>query len=267
MIHSIRSVTLRITLDVIMILLLLCFALGLWWTLAKPYATATQHNIFMTCPEIPKTSPVDFWIGYVGIILTFLSIVFVVVTLGVQIYEIMLQRKSIVDVSKSNSENYAIARNDYDSYVLKLVDRFLSADMGTCRQRNWLLRQAIIKDRTKTLTEISAIFAKQITDNWGTRKEYEELQKTEAFKDFSEFTKLIRFFDMMSRYQINEQPAMAIHFYYAWWRSYFIIMTDCFKSTFESIFPEQRQLSFMPDWYDLTTRMDAKMQQFGLPIE
>ncbi len=239
---------------------------GAIWTTIIPYDTANQHNIFHPLPTCPNPSPVEFWIGYSGIILTFLSIIFVIITLGVQIHQVGIQRKSIKDVSDSNIKNFEIAQSNYDAHVLKLIEYFLSPEMGCCRQRCWLLRQEAMKEGSRVYAEMSSIFKMQITDDWGSRDEYARLQQTELFKDYAEFTKLIRFFDMMSRYNISEQSAIAIHFYYAWWRSFFKSMTDCFKKTFQNIDSNERHLSFMPDWHDVVERMDLVMHKYNLPI-
>lgn len=252
--------------NVLMVSFIILIMIGAFWAIFIPYDAATQHDIFHPLPNCNKPSPVEFWIGYVGIILTFLSIVFVGVTLGIQIYQIGIQRKSIKDVSDSNERSFMMAQSDYDAYVLKLIERFLSPEMGACRQRCWLLRQEFIDNHDEVYDEILRIFKMQITDDWGSREEYACLQQTEFFKDYAEFTKLIRFFDMMSRYDIHEQPAMAIHFYYGWWRSFFVEMIECFKVAFDAVEPHKRHLSFMPDWHDMIERMDAKMIKYNLPV-
>lgn len=251
----------------LLILLVMAISYVLYVVIRKPYDTAHEYHTFIE-PEIaPQSSPVEFWIGYIGIILSFISILFVVITIGVQIIQLRDQRRSMIDVSKSSDRSFSIAQADYDAYVLQLIEKFLSPEMGNCRQRCWLLRQELLKSDGATYQKMSTIFSMQITDNWGTREEYEKLQQSHEFKDYAEFTKLIRFFDMMSHYRISKDTAYAVHFYYVWWRSFMVEMIECFTKTFYSIPAEDRQLSFMPGWNMMIERMDAQMSKFGLPIK
>lgn len=249
----------------LIIIMIMTIAYVLYMIIRKPYDTAHEYNTF-NAEMIPAASPVEFWIGYIGIILSFISIVFVVITIGVQILQLRDQRHSMMDVSKSSDRSFDIALADYDAYVLRLIEKFLSPEMGTCRQRCWLMRQEILVYGNSSLNKIENLFKMQITDQWGTREEYERLQQTNEFKDYAEFTKLIRFFDMMSHYRISKDTAYAVHFYYVWWRSFLVVMIECFKNTYYSIDEKDRQLSFIPGWNSMIERMDAHMAKFNLPI-
>lgn len=252
---------------ILLILLILTVSYVLYTIIRKPYDTAHEYHTFNAPELVPQASPVEFWIGYIGIILSFISIVFVVITIGVQILQLRDQRRSMMEVSESSNRSFTIAQADYDAYVLRLIEKFLSPEMGTCRQRCWLLRQELLQAREKTIEKMSMLFNMQITDQWGTREEYENLQKTNEFKDYAEFTKLIRFFDMMSHYRISKDTAYAVHFYYSWWRSFMVEMISCFTHTYYSIPKKDRQLSFMPGWNKMIERMDAHMSKYQLPIE
>lgn len=178
----------------LLIILILSVSYVLYVIIRKPYDTAHEYHTFIAPDAVPQSSPVEFWIGYIGIILSFISIIFVVITIGVQIVQLRDQRRSMMDVSESSDRSFAIAQADYDAYVLRLIEKFLSSEMGSCRQRCWLLRQELLKSDGVARRKMSSLFKMQITDNWGTRKEYEKLQQTNRFKDYAEFTRLIRFF-------------------------------------------------------------------------
>ncbi len=124
-----------------------------------------------------------------------------------------------------------------------------------------------MKHNDEKLAEIKKLFVMQIKDDWGTREEYALLQKTDSFVEYAQFTKLIRFFDMMSHYKITEETSFAIHFYYVWWSSFFIKMIDCFMDAFNSIDASERQMTFPPDWCSLISRMDKQFIRYGMAIE
>jgi hypothetical protein len=231
-----------------------------------PWYTAVDYHIFSDDKYIENPAPVEFWIGFSGILLSFISIVMVIFTLVTQLYQLKLQQVSLDQIAESNTENYQIAQSDYNAYILQLVEKFLGPEMAKSREICWLLREEL-KHNPNKLEEIKEIFVKQIKDDWGTREEYAQLQKTQLFIDYAQFTKLIRFFDVMSHYRITEETAYAIHFYYVWWRSFFKQMIDCFMVAYNSVDASKRHMSFPPDWCSLIGRMDAQMIRYNLSIE
>lgn len=248
----------------IIVLVLSSIVVTCTYIIQMPWTTALEQGIFVGERDYTPAS-VEFWVGFSGVLLSFVSIVMVIVTLVFQLYQLKLQSKSLDQVSESNKENFQIAQSDYNAYVLKLVETFLSSDMAQCRQVCWNLREELKHNENK-LREIQKLFVLQIKDNWGTREEYAQLQKTDLFVDYAQFTKLIRYFDMMSHYKITEETAFAIHFYYVWWRSFFIQMIDCFMEAFNNIDPSQRHMTFPPDWCSLINRMDKQMKKYGLAL-
>ena len=224
----------------------------------KTYSIASSHSFFINDENVENPSEASFWLGFTGIILSFISIVTVVVTLIMQLRELDLQKCSLED-------NYKISEDNYNAYVLQLIEKFLGPEMSECRQTCWLLRQQIKSD-PKALDKMQSLFSMQIRDDCGTREEYEKLQKTQSFCDYSRFTKLIRFFDMLSHYNITKETAYAIHFYYVWWRSFFIEMINCYKTAESSIPIEKINLSVSPSWCDLIERMDSQMLKHGLSL-
>ncbi len=259
--NKLKAVLLSALLAMVLLLIVAVCA----YVIYKPWNTAVESELFSV--ETHSTPPsVEFWVGFSGVMLSFMSIVMVIVTVIFQLHQLKLQNKSLDQVAESNNENFQIAQSDYNAYVLKLVETYLGAEMAPCRQVCWLLREDLKHDKSK-LNEIQKLFIMQIKDDWGTREEYAQLQQTDLFKDYAQFTKLIRYFDMMSHYKITEETAYAIHFYYVWWRSFFIQMIDCFMTAFEKTTPSERHMTFPPDWCSLVKRMDAQMKKYDLSLE
>lgn len=225
----------------------------------RTYSIAESHEFFVNETSVEHPSEATFWLSFTGIILSFFSIFTVIITLVLQIRELDLQKDSLED-------NYRISEDSYNAYVLELIEKFLGPEMAKCRQTCWLLRQQL-KTSPEEIKKMYDLFVMQVRDEWGTRQEYEELQKTDAFIDYARFTKLIRFFDMLSHYNITKETAYAIHFYYVWWRSFFIKMIDCYKQAEESVPIEERNLKISPSWCTLIERMDAQIIKQGLGIE
>lgn len=224
----------------------------------RTYSIGLSHSFFVYEDNVEHPSEATFWLGYTGIILSFISIITVIVTLIVQLRELELQKISLED-------NYKISEDTYNAYILKLVEKFLGPEMSECRKTCWLLRSDIKVSKTK-LEKMKKLFIMQIKDNWGTRAEYQKLQSTVAFGEYAMFTKLIRFFDMLSHYRITKETAYAIHFYYVWWRGFFIEMIDCYNQAKASISSQEIYMTVDPSWIDLVERMDMQMIKQGLAI-
>ena len=71
---------------------------------------------------------------------------------------------------------------------------------------------------------------------------------------------------MLSHYKISAETAYAIHFYYVWWRSFFIEMIECFKNAADEIPEQEQHLHFLPDWCYLVNRLDKQMEKYKLPL-
>lgn len=255
----------NILVTALIVLVLLIIVAVSAYIIHMPWSTAVENELFSSKTSTTPPS-VEFWVGFSGVMLSFVSIVMVILTVLFQLHQLKLQNKSLDQVAESNKENFHIAQSDYNAYVLKLVETFLSTEMDTCRQVCWLLREELKHDEGK-LGEIKKLFIMQIRDDWGTREEYALLQKTDLFNDYAQFTKLIRYFDMMSHYKITKETAYAIHFYYVWWRSFFVQMIDCFMDAFDNLDPSERHMTFPPDWCSLVSRMDAQMINYDLSLE
>lgn len=91
------------------------------YIIQMPWTTALEQGIFVGERDYTPAS-VEFWVGFSGVLLSFVSIVMVIVTLVFQLYQLKLQSKSLDQVSESNKENFQIAQSDYNAYVLKLVE-------------------------------------------------------------------------------------------------------------------------------------------------
>ena len=140
----------------IIVLVLSSIVVTCTYIIQMPWTTALEQGIFVGERDYTPAS-VEFWVGFSGVLLSFVSIVMVIVTLVFQLYQLKLQSKSLDQVSESNKENFQIAQSDYNAYVLKLVETFLSSDMAQCRQVCWNLREELKHNENK-LREIQKLF-------------------------------------------------------------------------------------------------------------
>lgn len=243
---------------IFIILLICCIFFTAVSFAVKTYLIGNERNFFKYEEQVDHPSEATFWLSYTGIMFSFFSIVTVVITLALQLRELNLQKKSLVD-------NYKISEDNYDAYVLQLIEKFLGPEIAESRKICWFLRAELKTNKSK-LYDIEKLFMMQIRDEWGTRQEYENLQQTKAFQDYAHFTKLIRFFDMLSHYNITKQTAYAIHFYYVWWRGFFVDMIECYKSAEQTVPHNEHYMTVSPSWYDLIERMDVQMAKHNLAV-
>lgn len=220
-------------------------------------------------PSVP-----EFSIQYLGVFMSSVSLVTVTITLILQHQEMKIQRKQLELLNFSNQESIKMSRDTYDSTVLNLVNILLSNDMASTRRTAETLREDLKCDQTERIrNELKQVFIKQITDNWGDQGEYELLMRTRIFLQFADFTKLSRYFDMISHYELSETTARAIHFYYVWWRSFFIEVKDIFNDAQQEVLLSSESginrsfLSFPPNWVTMIDRMDRHMNKYHLALK
>ncbi len=203
----------------------------------------------------------DFVIEYCAIFASAISIIFVVITLA-------LQRKQLKD-----SNELTIQMRD--NQVLEIINEFLSPELTNVRNKSSKLRDSLITSVNPTVVNLTKddlkyIFERQIKDdecNLAADPKWISIQAKPIFAQYIAFMRLMRFFDMISLYPLSETTANAIHFYYVWWRSFLIEMTNIYKETWNKITVNDRHLSFAPNWVNTTERLDEKLKSFKLPLE
>ncbi len=194
-----------------------------------------------------------FIIDYCTIIASTISIIFV-------IYTLMLQRKQL---NESNSLTRQIRDND----VLKIINEFLSPEIQIYRDRSSSLRDKLRFDKEATIAGLKFAFERQIRDDYYNNEEWRKFKSTTLYEEYAAFTRLMRFFDMISHAPLSETTAQSIHFYYVWWSSFLIEVTQIFNEVWEDIPPKKRHLSFKPNWVTTTDRLNRKLTMFNLPLQ
>ncbi|MDE6446400.1 MAG: hypothetical protein K2L06_06015 [Alistipes sp.] len=194
-----------------------------------------------------------FIIDYCTIIASTISIIFV-------IYTLILQRKQL-------SESNSLTRQMRDNEVLKIIDEFLSPEIQIYRNRSSSLRDKLRFDKEATIAGLKFAFERQIRDDYYNSKEWKKFKKTPLYEEYAAFTRLMRFFDMISHAPLSETTAQSIHFYYVWWSSFLIEVTQIFNDVWEDVPSSKRYPSFKPNWVATTERLNAKLASFGLPLQ
>ena len=203
--------------------------------------------------DIRSSELTSMAIDYCAIIASAISIIFVVITL-------VLQREQL---NRSNDMNAQMI----DNQVLSVIDKFLAPDMLVVRDRSSQLRDNLRFDRGKTVEGLVFAFERQIRDDYYKNRKWSEFKESEAYIQYAAFTRLMRFFDMISLYKLSDTTAKSVHFYYVWWRSFMVDVKDLFVEVWESIPEDERQLSFMPNWVYTIDRLDKQLRDHKLPLE
>lgn len=214
---------------------------------------------FYTFNGFQEESITKFLLEYIAVIFSGLSIIAV-------IYTLYLQRQQLTDQKQQLEHSNVIASCMYDAEVLKLINEFLSKDMAVCDLCN-NLRDKMVYDKDKTIKDLQFAFLRQIKDDYNSNAEWRKFKDTEAYKEYAAFTRLARYFDMISHYKLSENTAQALHFYYIWWRSFIIDVRNVFIETYDNTKKEDRQLSFMPNWIHMTNSLDAEFLKNDCPLE
>lgn len=203
--------------------------------------------------EIKSSELTSMAIDYCAIIASAISIIFVAITL-------VLQREQL---NRSNDMNAQMI----DNQVLSVIDKFLAPDMLVVRDKASQLRDNLRFDKDKTVEGLVFAFERQIRDDYYKNSEWGKFKESDSYMHYAAFTRLMRFFDMISLYKLSDTTAKSVHFYYVWWRSFMVDVKDLFVEVWESIPEDERQLSFMPNWVYTIDRLDKQLLDHKLPLE
>ena len=250
------------TLELIGIFLLVAFAVAIWskhWTRYTGFVTTAI--MFVLCCALwyyynygfVEGSVTKFAVEFFAVLFSGVSIIFVIETL-------YLQKKQLKD---SND----IAARTYDAEVMRIIDEFFSPELADCRNTCGTLREKLIYDKETTVKNLKFAFERQILDDYNACQEWRDFKKTVAYKEYAAFTRLIRYFDLISFYHLSERTSQAVHFYYVWWRSFFYEVKEIFISVNNSIPANKRQLSFLPNWVFALERLDNELRKYNLPLK
>jgi len=194
-----------------------------------------------------------FIIDYCAVIASTISIIFV-------IYNLVLQRRQL-------NESNSLTRQMRDNDVLKIINEFLSPEMQIYRDRSSSLRDKLRFNKNSTIAGLKFAFERQIRDDYYNNKKWRMFKNTPLYQEYAAFTRLMRFFDMISHAPLSETTARSIHFYYVWWSSFITEVTQIFNEVWEDVPPSKRHLSFKPNWVATAERLECKLTSFGLPLQ
>lgn len=214
------------------------------------YITAEKEpsNISTVGREITSMA-----IDYCAIIASVISVIFVAVTL-------VLQREQL---NRSNDMNAQMI----DNQVLSVIDKFLAPDMLAVRDKASQLRDDLKFDKKETIKGLRFAFERQIRDDYYENEDWRKFKDSDIYKQYAAFTRLMRFFDMISLYQLSETTAKSVHFYYVWWRSFLVDVKDIFEKVWEEVPEKDKQLSFKPNWVYTIERLDDQLLAHKLKLE
>ena len=204
--------------------------------------------------QLPSVT--EYWIQYISVFLSSFSFGAVILTLWIQHKDEKQQQEQI-------KKNFEFAQHNYDSQILDKIHFFTSDSMAKCRGGACRLWYQLDKDpdiREKVLE----YFIMTITNTEG---ENEGIENEQFYKDFSDFFKLIRYFNVMSFYSFNNITANAVHYYYVYYRRFFKDMIDIYKQAYESIEESKKATTVRENWIYLVEKMDAIMTDNNLPLE
>lgn len=203
-----------------------------------------------------KPNETEYSIQYISVFLSSFSFGAVVLTLWKQHKEERQQQEQI-------KKNFEFAQYNYESQILDKIHFFTSDSMSKCRNgacRLWFQMKSDPSLRKKVMD----YFVMTITNTEG---DNEGIEDEEFYKDFCEFFRLIRYFNVMSFYNFNEITANAVHYYYVYYRSFFIDMIDIYNKACDTIKSDEQVTTVRENWIYLVEKMDAIMIHNNLPLK
>lgn len=209
-----------------------------------------------------KPSETEYWLGAAGVIASALSLAVIAASLLFQQRQLLLQHKQLNSVVQSHRETIAIHRCMYDQRVLSAIEEFFNKDLQGVRDACARARLKWKSDRSGTSAAFKKLFVMQITDEWGTIEEHEQHRSEHLFEEYAAITRLGRFFDMISHYDISPTCASALSFYYIWWRGFLKEVAATCVAAFEEVDPARRHLPDPPNWVFAFDRLDEKVLRY-----
>ncbi len=212
---------------------------------------------FILYVYIAKTAQLDhkdlcnITISHSGTIVLEISTIVIALTL-------LIQQAQLKILSETHQQNYNKQILDEIRYF------FMSPEMEAVRSRCWNVGSSLQKNvqNSTLLKDLKALFSKQFLNEWGSSEEYSILQQQDIFKDYAAITKLLRWFDMISFYEFDEQTSLAVSYYYFWWKEPLSIIINLASSVIHDI-PANRDIPIIaPTYLSSIQRLDAKLAKY-----
>ena len=208
-----------------------------------------------------KPNETEFSIGILSIFFSALSFIGIIITIWHQISNGQQQQEEI-------NRNFQLAKDGYNLQLLNHIESlFLSDKFQDCRFRVWSF-WTDYNTNEDVKKEMEKIFEDSIYDFWcDNRDKAEELFKTERFNDFKEIIRFMRYFDLISRFTFDKVTINAIHFYYTYYRNFFLTISSIYKEKYDYVVTNNKKISqTLQGWSNIVERMDNLLYSYNLPI-
>ena len=233
------------------VLLWLFFALCFFVLVSFPLYVGLEYG------KLPSVT--EYWIQYISVFLSSFSFAAVLLTLWLQQREEKKQQKQI-------EMNFDFAQHNYDSQILEKIHFFTSESMHESRTGACLLWAKLESEDSMRQT-IHEYFKMSLTNDWGDEKTAKSIYEGNLYKYFGDFFKLIRYFNVLSFYSFNNLTANAIHYYYIYYRPFFLKMIDIDNGACDLLDEQREKPITRENWIHLIEKFDEIMIANNLSIE
>lgn len=162
--------------------------------------------------------------------------------------------------------NFDFAQHNYDSQILEKIHFFTSESMHESRTGACLLWAKLETEESMKQT-MHDYFKMSLTNDWGDEKTAKTIYDGDLYKYFGDFFKLIRYFNVLSFYSFNNLTANAIHYYYIYYRPFFLKMIDIYNGACDSLDEQREKPITRESWVHLIEKFDKIMIANNLSIE
>ena len=231
----------------------------LWVLISVCFIALISFPLYVGFTYGKMPSVTEYWLQYLSVFLSSFSFAAVLLTLWLQQREEKKQQKQI-------KMNFDFAQHNYDSQILERINFFTSESMHESRTGACLLWARLESDKSMHKT-IREYFEMSLTNNWGNEKAAKKIYNGDLYKYFGDFFKLIRYFNILSFYSFNNLTANAIHYYYIYYRPFFIQMIDIYKEACNSLDLKRDKPITRENWVHLIEKFDGIMYENQLSVE
>lgn len=166
------------------------------------------------------------------------------------------------------TENYKLAKYGYNLQIFGHIENlFLSEKYLGCRRAVWKFwtnyNHASIEERARIEMEVKALLTESIYDCWSP----EGLKKFETDElgygsQFQELFKILRYFDIISNFDFDQETAKAFQFYYIYYRRLIATIEELYRQAYEEASGSTPNRIKLPrhGWHDLNARLAAKLE-------
>lgn len=177
-------------------------------------------------------------------------------TIGISVITLVPLVYALIYTQQTISQNY-------DSYVLEHIEKlFISDNYKNTRIRTWEFWTAIKTD-PGIEKELISIIDGSLKPHWGrNRGDAKKIFKTKTYQDYTEAMKLIRYFDIISRYSFSKITAPAIVFYYDYYRDFFKYFTGLYRVRHAELTKSNSTDQVEQSFFTIVERLDKSLKAY-----